>query len=152
MSVTLTVGSETFEYPEQGTKSGWGKPATDWASAVSTRLGALSGPFDIDITDAIIADNQSSAADVGTGVNILSFSKTVVRSFVVTYEVTRGTVVETGTMTGINDGTNWTFQHDHLGDAGMDFEITSAGVVQYFSTNALAGTIQFSAKTLEVVA
>ena len=147
MSKTLTIGTQTFEYPEQGTKAGWGEEGTDWAIAVSDLLGTLSGPNDIPLTTATIADNQSTAQDVGAGSSVLKFSTSAVRSFVVDYNVLRGSVSESGTMTGSYDGSSWEFSHQHTGDAGMDFEINSAGQVQYFSDSSNAGTITYSATT-----
>ena len=153
MSKSLTVGNETFQYPEQGTKAGWGEEATCWAVAVTNTLATLSGPNDINCTCVAIVNNQACAANIGTGASALSFPTSSVKSFEVTYAVTRGACncyVESGTMEGIYNGTSWAFSHSHVGCAGMDFQITAAGQVQYFSDDSTAGTIKFRARTIDV--
>lgn len=149
MSKTLTIGSETFEYPEQGTSPGWGENATDWAVATTNKLGTLSGPNDINTTTFPIADSQSAAVDVGTGATSLLFSTSAVRSFEVSYSVIRGSDVETGTMEGIWNGSAWSFSHSFTGDAGMDFEITAGGQVQYFSDTKGTGTMVYRARVFD---
>jgi hypothetical protein len=155
MAKTLTIGSESFLYPEQGTKPGWGEEATCWAVAVTNLLGTLSGPNDINTTCVAIANNQCTAANVGTGASALSFSNAAVRGFEVVYAVTRtdpccAVVSEYGTMEGNYNGTSWSFAHEHVGCAGMCFQITAAGAVQYFSDACGgAGTIKFRARTTD---
>ena len=142
MSIELQVGNVTFLYPEEGSKAGWGEEATAWAKAITTTLATLSGPNDITNTSAAISDNISVAADIGVGASALSFATSAVRSFVVTYVVLRGTYVESGQMEGAWDGAEWSFQHESVGDAGMDFGITSAGQIQYYS-DATPAAINF---------
>ena len=149
MSKSLTVGNETFQYPEEGTKPGWGEEATCWAVAVTNKLATLSGVNDINCTCVVIANNQCSAANIGSGASALSFPTASVRSFVVSYAVTRGTTVETGEMEGVFDGTTWAFSNDITGCAGMSFQITNAGQVQYFSDCGCAGIIKFRARTID---
>jgi hypothetical protein len=151
---SLTVGSCTFLFPTQGQKSGWGEVLTDWACAVSTRLNAISGANDIDLTSACISNNQTSAANVGTGSATLSFSTSAVRSFDASYVVVRtdcccAVTVEKGCMTGAWNGTAWAFSvFDITGCAGMSFSITAAGQVQYVSDSTKGtGTMKFTAKT-----
>ena len=151
MSRSLTIGSETFLYPEEGTKAGWGEVAADWAEAATNTLSDLSGPNDILVTSATILNNQSSAVDVGVGNASLSFSSTSVRRFVVSYSVVRGANVESGEMEGIWDGSDWIFAHTFIGDAGMDFEITTAGQIQYFSDDSSDGEIKFRGKTIDQI-
>jgi len=144
------VGSETYLYPVQGTNAGWGEEATDWAEAINDVVGTLFGPDDIANTNGVILDNQSTAQTVGSGSSALKFSSATVRSFEVDYVVTRvnvSTYVERGTMSGHYDGTNWTLQVESVGDAGMAFQISSLGVIQYFSDSGKGdGTITYSAK------
>lgn len=149
MSVSLTIGSETFQYPEPGTKPGWGEDATCWAVAATNRLATLSGANDINTTCVVIANNQCAAASVGTGASALKFATSAVRSFVVSYNVIRGTTVETGTMEGVYNCTSWAFSNVTTGCAGMSFQITNAGQVQYFSDCGCAGTIKFRARTID---
>ena len=149
MSKSLTIGSCTFQYPEAGTKPGWGDDATCWAVAVTNKLSTLSGINDICNTTVCIANNQITAANVGSGTCALSFPVATVRSFVVTYAVLRGAVAEAGEMEGVYDGCVWSFAHNHIGCAGMCFQITGAGQVQYFSSCASVGTIKFRARTID---
>ena len=149
MSKSLTIGNETFQYPEEGTKPGWGEEATDWAVAATNTLGTLSGVNDINTTCVVIANDQCTAASVGTGASALSFPTASVRSFVVSYAVTRGTTVETGEMEGVFNGTSWAFSNAITGCAGMNFQITNAGQVQYFSDCGCIGTIKFRARTID---
>ena len=154
MAKTLTVGSCTFQYPEQGSKSGWGEEATDWAVAVTARLGTLSAANDIDLTSVCIANNKACATNVGSGACTLSFSNTAVRSFEATYVVLRTDACcvilsENGNMSGSWNGTAWAFSVEQIGCAGMCFQISTAGQIQYFSDAcAGAGTMKFKASTI----
>lgn len=160
MSKSLTIGNETFLYAEQGTAPGWGECATNWACAVTTTLATLSGVNDINTTEVGICNDINACnpcpcklvKNIGSGVSALSFSNASVRSFLVNYNVTRGScccVVEAGEMEGVYDGTVWDFSHNHVGCAGMDFQVTSSGVVQYFSDCGTAGNIKFRARTID---
>lgn len=153
MARTLVIGSCTFLFPEDGTKAGWGEVVTDWACAVTTVIGTLSAPDDISLTCAAICNSKATATPVGTGASALKFSTASVRSFEANYFVYRTNAccvvsTETGTMTGVYNGSTWLFQHDHVGCAGMDFDIASCGQVRYYS-NATGGTgiIKYTAST-----
>ena len=149
MSKSLTIGNEAFQYPEEGTKPGWGEEATCWAVAVTNRLATLSGTNDINCTCVALANDQCTAANIGSGASALSFPTASVRSFVVSYAVTRGASVEAGEMEGVYSGSAWSFAHNHVGCAGMCFQITAAGQVQYFSSCDVVGTIKFRARTID---
>ena len=158
MSKSLTIGSCTFEYPEAGTKPGWGEQATCWAVAVTNKLATLSGVNDICIRSFCIGCNQATAASIGSGLSALKFTTSGccgVRSFVVDYAVTRVcggcTTVEAGEMEGVFDGANWAFNHSFVGDAGVCFQICdSNGQVQYFSDNLKgSGKITYRARTID---
>ena len=155
MSKSLTIGSETFLYPEQGTKPGWSEESTDWAVAVTNKLATLSGVNDINTTCVAVANNQCAAANIGSGASALSFPTSSVRAFVVSYAVTRtdpccAVTVESGEMEGVYNGTAWSFNHSHIGCAGMCFNITPAGQVQYLSDATKgAGTIKFRARSID---
>lgn len=155
MAKSLTIGSCTFQYPEQGTKAGWGEEATNWAVKATSVLNTLSGANDINLTTVSILNDQSSAVDVGSGACTLSFSTAAVRSFDATYFVVRTdsccvVTAESGTMTGVYNGTTWSFTVEHDGCAGMCFEINSCGQVQYYSDSTKgAGTMKFKAATID---
>lgn len=155
MSVNLTIGSETFQYPDAGTKAGWGEAATSWAVAVTNKLATLSGTNDINFTCVSIVNNQSTPANVGTGASALKFPIASVRSFVVTYAVTRTdtccvVTAESGQIEGVYDGSNWALNNSLIGCAGMAFEITAAGQIQYYTDATKgAGAIKFRARTID---
>lgn len=150
MARTLTIQSCTFCFPENSANPGWGEVVTDWACKVTTVLSNIQGTNDILITTACIACNQACAASV----SLLSFSTTATRSFEVTYNVVRGAccnIVESGLMRGVYNGTSWCFTNSCIaGCAGMSFQITNAGQVQYFSDNQGTGTIKFKASTFDI--
>ena len=149
MSKSLTIGSETFQYPEEGTKPGWGEEAACWAVAVTNKLATLSGVNDINCTSVAISNNQAIVVNIGSGASALSFPTASVRSFLVDYAVTRGTSVESGTMEGVYNGTSWAFVNASNGCAGICFTITNAGQIQYVSTDNVLGTIKFRARTID---
>lgn len=149
MSKSLTIGTCTFQYPEAGTKPGWGEEAACWAEAVTNKIATLSGPNDICTTSVSITNNQCTAANIGSGVSALSFSTSAVRSFVATYAVIRGSNAESGELEGVWNGTSWALTNSFTGCAGMCFQITTAGQIQYFSDCSSAGTIKFRARTID---
>jgi hypothetical protein len=150
MSKTLIVGNEEFSFPEEGTNASWGEQVTDWASAVTDALTTVVQPNDITTTTAVINNNQSSAANV-TG---FSFDTSEVISINGEYIIKRttdsSTLVESGTIRGNFDGTNWSVTQTAQGNAGVTFDITSGGQVQYTSTDVAgsnySGVILFKAK------
>lgn len=139
MSTCLIVGSCTFSFPEQGTCAGYGEQVHDWAVAVTNKLTSLTGPCDISLTTVCIADNQSTWANVGSGSSLLKFSNAATRSFNVTYNIYRVaccTVSEAGVLRGIYNGSNcWRMAREFVGCAGVCFQITSTGQIQYKSSN-----------------
>lgn len=153
MSKSLTIGSCTFQYPESGTKPGWGEEATDWAVAVSNKLNTLSGTNDINITSVCICAS-ASCATIGSGGDAFKFPTSAVRSFTATYNVARTdaccvVTVEAGTMFGVWNGSSWDFSYNFVGCAGMCFSIASCGHVQYSSDACKgSGTIQFFARSV----
>lgn len=151
MSIPLTVGNQTFQFPIEGTKPGWGEEVSAWAEAVTDVLSNLFGPYDIGNTAVAIANDVSTATAVGAGATALFFPPTAVRAFVVTYAVERGTEYETGTMEGLYNGVDWDFFHSHIGDAGMDFQMNATGQIEYFSTDNVEGIIRFRARTTDYV-
>lgn len=153
MSKELTIGSDTFEYPTQGDDSGWGEASTDWATKVTEVLSSFNAANDIPLTSAAVNNNVT----VPTNVNGMLFDTASVLSFTITYIVVRQdtgatTNVQYGTLEGVSDGSNWTISDTYTGDAGMTFTITTAGQVQYYSsdmtiTNGYTGLIKFKATT-----
>lgn len=155
--IQLIVNGQTFDFPEQSDSPPWGDNVTDWAQAVTDVLANVTGTGDILQTTAAIANNQSSAANI----NGLSFDPGVVRGAVIEYTVYRVTTgigasesVETGTIyLGYRSTANdWFISVVGGGGAGVTFSITSAGQVQYTSTNfsgsSYSGSIKFRARAL----
>jgi hypothetical protein len=105
---------------------------------------------DISETSFSAANNQGSAANV-TG---LAFANGVVRSFVAQISVTidaTADLFEVFELKGIQKASSWDMSISSTGDtSGLDFTITTAGQIQYTSTN-LAGfvsnTVKFRALT-----
>ncbi len=154
MSVLLTVGTETFDFPTSGQDPGWGEPATDWAIAVTAVLATLVGPGDIINTTSAILDNQSTP----TTLQGLAFDGAQTRSANVVYNIVRGSTTQAGTLlvdfnTNASIGSKWSItESGTLNDVGVSFSITDAGQVQYVSSaTGTAGQITFTAKTLPTV-
>lgn len=108
---------------------------------------------DIDETSFAITNNQTLAADV-TG---LIFSNAVVRSFEALLSIqidATSDLYETFKLHGIQRGTDWQMSVEGVGDnSGLAFSITTAGQVQYTSTNVagfLSGTLKFRAISTSV--
>lgn len=155
MSVEVTLNNETFQIPVQGTAPEWGEQASDYLVALNSAITSIQGPGDINITTSNILNNQSSATNV-TG---LAFSSSQVQGIEVEYIVIRSYTTpaiakaERGIIKGIFDGSNWQITVERVGNAGVDFDITSGGQLQYFSddysgTSGYSGQIIFRARTL----
>lgn len=154
MPKELIVGTEVFEFPEQGENAGWGEQVTDWATAVTEALETVQVPGDILTTTAVISNNISSA----TSIVGFSFNSTGVASFSAEYYIERSTdtpavfFTERGSMVGLYNGSSWDFTKTFLGSSGITFSVTSGGQVQYISTNMTgsnySGTVTFSAKVI----
>lgn len=139
MSVVLTVNGVPFDYPSQGEQQDWGEAATAWAQEVTNVLSSVNGPSDVLETSFTIVNNTTSFTDI-TG---FFFDANVVRSFAARGNIYRtyssGPTLEKSEeflLTGLYQGASgWIIQQEGLGDAGITFDITSLGQVQYKSTN-----------------
>lgn len=157
MSKTLIVDNTPYNYPTSGDEPGWGNDATGWAEAVTAVLNDLVGPNDILETAFNVANNQTSFTNV-TG---LVFNAASVRSADITYSLFRVSTAspsghtETGTIQlAYDNNLGWSInQGNILGDAGVLFDVTAGGQIQYKSTDIGAlnyiGTMKFRAKTLQ---
>lgn len=160
MSKTLTVNGTPYSYPTSGDEPGWGESATGWAEEVTDVLDSLLSADDIIRTSFTIANNVTSDTDV-VGLN---FNTATVRSAVIEYNIYRTSTsttsgnAESGLMTLVYDnnassGNKWSLSVGNLaGNAGVTFNITDAGQVQYQSTDigatGYSGTMIFRSKTL----
>lgn len=148
MSKELTVGNETFSYPDQGEDSGWGEDSSNWAEAVTDIIKTVSGAYDIPISTFAIEDAKSTA----TPISGFAFSSAVTRSFSAGYAVYRATGYEAGKINGVYNGSAWEWSVEHDGDAGIEFTVTTGGQLEYTTDNLYgAGEIQFKATTLDII-
>lgn len=154
MPTELTISNQTYNYPVAGESPGWGEDATAWAEAVTDVLATVSGPGDIGVTSATIANNQSSASNVSG----LLFDSAVVRGATINYTVYRTSTTiatpkaEKGTIEVSYDGSSWSLTREATEDTGVTLTITSGGQVQYTSTDvgatSYSGTMKFYAKAI----
>lgn len=152
MAISVVINGTTYSIPQQGENPPWGEDLSDVLNAIVTVLNSSVGSADILTTSFTVANNQSSAANV-TG---LSFDTTEVRSAIISYSIYRSTSLselsECGHIFATYKSTanSWEFTPVGTGDAGVTFSITSAGQVQYTSTNlsgtSYVGKLKFSAK------
>lgn len=103
---------------------------------------------DITETSFTAANNQSAAANV-TG---LAFANATVRSFRTLLSIVRNTTYSVYELNGIQKGASWEMEQAYVGDdTGLVFTITTAGQVQYTSTNTgNTATVKFRAITTTV--
>ncbi len=154
MSKTVQIGSNIYTIPEQGTNPQWGEDLTAYLEAIADALANVQGPNDILVTSANLANNQTSFANVSG----LQFNTAEVQSVEINYLVIRtydsGTsvVTESGKILGNYDGSTFSIATQHIGDAGITFDITNTGQVQYKSTdltNHVSSVIRFTGKTID---
>jgi hypothetical protein len=147
MSKTLVVNNTPFEYPQTGDQN-YGEAATGWAVAVTETLASVSGPADILETSDTVNNNQTTFLDIANFV----FDSSSTRSFSVRGNVYRtygsSEVSEEFLLVGLFQGVSgWILQQEGLGDAGITFNISSVGQVQYKSSNLVgapySGIIKF---------
>ena len=161
----------TYEFENKNTKykrpifAEVGTFEFNWKFKISTVLDLTyeveeSGVGAIQETQATIANNQVAAADV-VG---LAFDGSEVRGARINYSIYRNTtggsaeeLSETGTLrvSFLTVADDWEEPaHDSVGNAGVTFSITSAGQLQYTSTNMAGdnyvGTIRFEASTIAI--
>jgi hypothetical protein len=157
MSKVLIIGSEEFEFPNQGDNPDWGEQVTDWATAVTDALQNVQQPNDVLTTAANIANNISSPANIPG----FSFDTAEVQSINAEYIIRRTTTTpaqvlqESGFVEGNFDGTNWAIAIRSTGDAQVALSITPAGQIQYTSSDLVGanyqGQITFKAKVFNEV-
>lgn len=91
MSKELTVNNITFNYPTSGDDPGWGGPATDWATEVTTVLNNVTAPDDILQIAFNVVNAQGDTTDQSGAADIvgLQFNGASVRSATVDYAIYR---------------------------------------------------------------
>lgn len=163
MSVPLTVNNKTFDYPADGEDSGWGGPATDWASEVTDVLNTILSPGDILETTFNINDNTSISAPIQG----LAFDPSLNRSATIAYSIYRTSTdtpsgnAETGEISIIYDnnasiGNKWQISQTKNGEAGVVLTISDLGQFSYTSNQinlgagGYVGIMKFSAKSTAI--
>lgn len=157
MAKELTVGTETFEYPENGETVGvWGEEATAWSEAVTKLLGTLQGSNDIPVTSFSFLDNISTPSNIlGMAFNTSSGGVLGVKvEYVVerVYNSGSSVLVESGTIIGNFDGSIFSISQEVVGNAEITISVTNAGQFQYTSsalTNPTTNVIKFKASALD---
>lgn len=155
MTKLLQIGSQTFEYPEQG-NGNWGEEPTAWAEAVTDALASVQGPNDVLLSTANIQNNITSP----TNITNLVFDSSEVLSIVVDFFVVRQynpgggpvALTESGQFIANYDGVNWFSVQEAVGDSGVNITIDATGQVQYTSTNLtghIASTMRYRGKTID---
>lgn len=153
MATTITINGTDYQLPTQGTNPPWGSDLSSIIEAIADVVNNLSAAGDILTTSFSVPNNQSSAAVV-TG---LSFDTATIRSAVVTYSVYRSTTTEELAEEGLllltykNTANEWVMSRTSNADAGLVFDVTSAGQVTYTSSNmsgaSYTGLLKFKAET-----
>lgn len=153
MSKIVTVNGTDYILAEQGTEEPWGADESELIEAIVDGLNALSGSSDILPATGTISNNISSA----TNISGLQFNIATVLSATINYTIRRTNstedLVERGEilLTYRPSLNEFDLAQKYGGDnSGVTFSITSAGQVQYVSTNMSAtsyeGSIEFSAR------
>lgn len=129
--------------PTQVASEGTTKVSAHLNGINSALAGVTAVSGDIALTSFTAANNQASAANV-TG---LAFANATVRAFKVILSVTRGATYANYDLEGIQKASSWDLNQTYVGDAtGLTFTITTAGQVQYTSTNTgSSATVKFRA-------
>lgn len=157
MAKELTVGTETFEFPENGETPGtWGEEATGWSEAVTRLLGTLQGANDIPTTSFTFLDNISTPTNIiGMAFNTSTGGVLGVK---VEYVVERiyasgaSVLVESGVILGNFDGAIFSISQEVVGNSGITLTVTNSGQFQYTSTalaNPTSNIIKFKASALD---
>jgi len=153
MSKKLTVNSTVFEYPTTGGYN-WGEESSAWAEAVTEVLNTLSGPQDVQTTEANLLISGSG------NVSGLTFNASLVQQISIKAVVTRTftdatpTRTEAFNFTGAYNGSSFVMSYDSV-PVGLDvlvaFDIDNTGQVNYVSTaiaNTDAITMKFNATAI----
>lgn len=151
MSVVITIKGTPIEFPSTGESPNWAPAVIEFAQAVENAILSAVGPYDI----APQVFNLVSDVNTNTDITDLNFPTSAVRAGFIKYSVIRvggSTVIESGNIMVVYDGSSWTLSRDYVGDANCTFNITSTGQVQ-ITTPTLAGyssgKVSFSAQTLQ---
>lgn len=145
----LTIGTESFEIPEQGDNPDYGESVTDFLEAAADALSTVQAPNDILNQSASILNNQATFVDISGFI----FDSSQVISINAEAIIQRSTVspanvlVEDIVIRGNFNGSSWVYSVISQSNAGVTFNITDAGQLQYKSSDVsgtnYSGTITF---------
>jgi len=151
MSKTLQIGSDIFEYPDQGTGN-WGEEATAWAEAVTKALESVQGPQDILLTEANLVNGGSG------NISGLNFNTSLVQQIDVeglitrTYTNATPTEAEAFRVLGAYNGSEFRISVEYSGlDSGVVIDVDNAGQFTYVASskaNTDVLSIKFKAKAI----
>lgn len=151
MATNLTIGNNTFAFPQEGENPPWGSDVTDWASAVTSVLGTIASSTDILNSSFNLLGNISDFSDSRAIINGLYFDANLVRSATVEYVIRRQSSSETGVLTITNTGSGFEMIRESSNDVGIDFSIDNTGQIKYKSNRGSgASTLTCRAKTFRV--
>lgn len=153
----ITIGNQTFKLPIDG-RGNWGEEATAILEALAEASQLIQGPNDVLLSTANLTNGVPSLTPENLG--NLTFNTGQVLGVQIDFFIRRTynpgagqlTITENGIILANYDGTNWKLSVESVGDTGIDFVITSSGVVQYTSTNLsghISSIIRFKAKTID---
>lgn len=152
MAKVLTVNGSSFEFPQNNEDPNWAQDVTAWAEAVTTAVSDLLAAADLIVGNEVIGNNVVST----TPLTDLVFSPSTIRAAHISYVVYRTSTAnlynhtETGVIYLYYDGNAWGLNQSTIGDAGIDFTVTSFGQVEYTTTDinatGYAGKITYSVK------
>lgn len=151
----ITIGNQTFKLPIDG-RGNWGEEATAILEALAEASQLIQGPNDVLLSTANLDNNQAVPENLGN----LTFNTGQVLGVQIDFFIRRTynpgagqlTITENGIILANYDGSDWKLSVESVGDTGIDFVITSSGVVQYTSTNLsghISSIIRFKAKTID---
>lgn len=151
MAFNVVVKGTTYSIPEAGQEPGWGEQLSAYFDAVAEALGDLISEDDVLQTSFTLQNNITSYTNVAG----LVFNTASARGGKVHYTAYRTTdsneIAEEGTISIVykNGDALWLLSRDFTGDAGLDFDITNAGQIQYKTSNLsgsnYSGTLRFRA-------
>lgn len=122
MSIKITIGNQTIDFPSSGQSPNWAMAVDDFAQAVADQLIAIASPFDI----APRVQTLNNDANTNLNLNGVIFPHEAITAFVCTYSIyrTNGVIslAEQGVINGVYDPltASWSLQQDFQGPRQAD--------------------------------
>lgn len=155
MSVKLNIQNKIIVFPTSGQSPNWAPAVVEFAQAVEDALNVAVGTYDV---GAQVVDVSAYNGVSNVDVDALNFPPAAVRSANIYYAISRSTSLEEGYETGNiqaiynNSLGQWELSTDYTGSAGITFNITNIGQVQFslslFTGINHDGKLTVSAKAL----